>query len=314
MENFSKKVMQLIQAKLGDEVTIKLENVIKTNDMNLTAVTIGYKDENTGLNIYLDSYYESFKQGCPLEKILEKLIEQYQSAKDDIPRADMLVHLKDLEYMKEHITIRLLNKKMNEEYLKGKCYMEYLDFVIVFAIIIDEKQGASTMVLEELRKIWDVSKEELYEIAIANMQTKLPCKISPIQDVILGLRGMVSEDMDELVSGLESLENPFYVMTNKSEIYGAVTILYQDALKEFAEEHQAEYIMMIPSSVHEWILVLEDETLSDKFLYDLVREVNDTEVRKEEVLSYNIYQYDCQTDKVSIWSQDDTCSRRRFGK
>lgn len=80
MENFSKEVMQLMQAKLGDEVTIKIENIIKTNDMNLTAVMIHQKDEDTGLNLYLDSYYESYKQGCPIGKIVESLAEQYLSS------------------------------------------------------------------------------------------------------------------------------------------------------------------------------------------------------------------------------------------
>lgn len=223
MENFSKEVMQLMQAKLGDEVTIKIENIIKTNDMNLTAVMIHQKDKDTGLNLYLDSYYESYKQGCPLGKIVESLVEQYQSSKDDIPTSETIVHLKDFELMKEHITIRLLNKKMNEEYLKGKCYMEYLDFAIVFAIIIDEKQRASTLVLEELRSIWNVSKEELYEVALANIQTKEPCKIVPIQNMLFDLADENKEDMSGLLNALEVSNPPFYVMTNESGIFGAVT-------------------------------------------------------------------------------------------
>ena len=48
MENFSKEVMQLMQAKLGDEVTIKIENIIKTNAMNLTAMIIHQKDDDMG--------------------------------------------------------------------------------------------------------------------------------------------------------------------------------------------------------------------------------------------------------------------------
>ena len=46
MENFSNEVVQLVQAKLGDEVTVNLEHIIKTNDVKLTAVTIGQKGEN----------------------------------------------------------------------------------------------------------------------------------------------------------------------------------------------------------------------------------------------------------------------------
>ena len=288
MENFSKEVLQLMQAKLGNEVTIKIENIIKTNDMNLTAVMIHQKDKDTGLNLYLDSYYESYKQGCPIGKIVESLVEQYQSSKKDIPKAEMIVHLKDFELMKERITIRLLNKEMNEEYLKGKCYMEYLDFAIVFAITIDETQRASTIVLEELRKIWNISKEELYEIALANMQSKEPYKIVPIQNILVGLAEEHDLDMSELLDGLEMSNPPFYVMTNASGIFGAVTVLYKGILKQFAEEHSVDNIMMIPASVHEWILVFEDGTLSKSYLLEMVKEVNDMEVRPDEILGYNI--------------------------
>lgn len=304
MDNFSKEVMQLMQAKLGDEVTIKIENIIKTNDMNLTAVMIHQKDKDTGLNLYLDSYYESYKQGCPIGKIVESLVEQYQSSKNDIPTSETIVHLKDFELMKEHITIRLLNKKMNEEYLKGKCYMEYLDFAIVFAITIDEKQRASTLVLEELRSIWNVSKEELYEVALANMQSKEPCKIVPIQNMLFDLAEEHGEDMRALLDDLEISNPPFYVMTNESGIFGAVTILYKDVLKQFAEEHSVDSVMMIPASVHEWILLWGDETLSKDYLQDMVTEVNNMEIRPDELLSYNIYQYDYIKDEVCICAEE----------
>ena len=304
MNEFSNEIVQRVQAELGDEVTIKLEDVIKTNDVKLTAMMIHQKDEDTGLNLYLDSYYESYKQGCPVGKIVESLVERYQSSKNDIPKAEMIVHLKDFESVKEHITIRLLNKKMNEEYLKGKCFMEYLDFAVVFAITIDKKQGASTIVLEELRKIWDISKEELYEIALANMQSKEPCKIASIQNILFDLAEEHGADMKELIDGLEVPNPPFYVMTNNSGIFGAVTILYKDALKQFTKEHNVDNIMMIPASVHEWLLVFEDETLSKSYMQEMVKEVNDVEVRPDELLGYNIYRYDSKTDTVSIWSEE----------
>ena len=49
---------------------------------------------------------------------------------------------------------------------------------------------------------------------------------------------------------------------------------------------------LLPSSIHEMIIVPKDGNISPKELGEMVRNVNETEVAREEVLSDRIYEFD----------------------
>ena len=58
---------------------------------------------------------------------------------------------------------------------------------------------------------------------------------------------------------------------------------------------------MIPSSVHE-LLILPAETLEGwEKVKNMLKEINDTQVEPEEILSYSLYYYDREEGKISIY-------------
>lgn len=59
-------------------------------------------------------------------------------------------------------------------------------------------------------------------------------------------------------------------------------------------------MIILPSSIHEVLLVVYEEELCMEELKEMVRHVNQTEVAKEEILSDNVYIYSRKTDKISI--------------
>lgn len=76
-------------------------------------------------------------------------------------------------------------------------------------------------------------------------------------------------------------------------------MLYEGILKDFAAVLEYDLIIL-PSSVHEVLLVPYEEDLCMEELKEMVRHINRTEVAKEEVLSDNVYCYSRKTDKISI--------------
>ena len=89
----------------------------------------------------------------------------------------------------------------------------------------------------------------------------------------------------------EEYRVPLYVLTNKDKMYGASALLYSGQLKILAEKLQSD-LLILPSSVHE-VLLLEDDREQDYAFYrEMVREVNGSQVEPDEVLSENIYRYD----------------------
>lgn len=90
-----------------------------------------------------------------------------------------------------------------------------------------------------------------------------------------------------------------YVLSNRDRVFGASALLYSNSMKQLAGKLDKNLIIL-PSSVHEVILVPDDGMTEKEFYKEMVREVNDTQVDPEERLSYNIYYYDRVLGKVSL--------------
>ena len=92
---------------------------------------------------------------------------------------------------------------------------------------------------------------------------------------------------------------PMYVCTNTMKLNGAGTILYTGLLQEFADRVGSD-VFILPSSIHEMILIPANEYCDVDYLKDMVRTVNATEVAPEEILSDNVYYYNRLTDRVEL--------------
>ena len=83
---------------------------------------------------------------------------------------------------------------------------------------------------------------------------------------------------------------PMYVLSNKTKIHGAACILYENVVKDFADYLNRD-IFILPSSVHEVILVPSQGAQKAQNLVEMVREVNETQVEEEEILSDSVYYF-----------------------
>ena len=90
-----------------------------------------------------------------------------------------------------------------------------------------------------------------------------------------------------------------YLLTNQRGYNGATAIFYEGVLKEFAERVGKDLIIL-PSSIHEVLLIPDDGTSSYEMLSALVREVNRSEVPRRDQLSDHIYRYLREKDCLEI--------------
>ena len=90
-----------------------------------------------------------------------------------------------------------------------------------------------------------------------------------------------------------------YVLTNKQKMFGAGVIFYPGIL-ELIESILGDHFYILPSSVHECILVPDQGQYSRIELKRMVKEVNDSQVEDEEILSYEIYYYDCKKEALMM--------------
>ena len=92
---------------------------------------------------------------------------------------------------------------------------------------------------------------------------------------------------------------PMRVLCNAQRVYGATCMIYPGVLGTLAEE-AGENLYILPSSVHEILILPESEVEDEQYLRDMIREVNGTQVEPEEILSDNLYFYDRLKNRVEI--------------
>ena len=116
----------------------------------------------------------------------------------------------------------------------------------------------------------------------------MPELLVPMKELLEEMTGMELEKQYDV---------PMYVLTNKEKIFGASVLLYSEKLQELAEK-TGKNLLILPSSVHEVLLMPDEEEQEYGFYRQMIAEVNTTQVDPEEVLSYSLYCYDRQKKEI----------------
>ena len=118
---------------------------------------------------------------------------------------------------------------------------------------------------------------EILEKAVEN--TKNSFVIESLSDV-LGISGFV----DEVV--------PIDVVSNKNRIYGGSALAFPEIFYDYCIKKGVKNIFIIPSSIHELLIIRDNGDFDANELTTLINLVNSTEVRDCDVLSDHVYLYD----------------------
>lgn len=194
----------------------------------------------------------------------------------------VLRYIVNYEKARKLLSLRLINKKMNAGRLMDTPYKNFLDMAVV-AVMIFPSNGDVTLsstVNKQLLDIWKVSFDDVYEDASANF---------------MGEKTVI-KDMCKILSEIEfygfpwKTDVPMYVLTNESGVNGATHLLKSDVLGKFAADRKTD-ILVLPSSVHEAILVPYQNDLDIEEISQIVQVVNREEVSIEDILSDHAYLY-----------------------
>ena len=284
-------VKNKVALALGDGMSLNIHTALKNNGVERVGLTISDKRINISPTIYLEEYYKQFQDGFDMEDIIVSILDVYQEVKFE--HTWQIHTVKDFEIMRSKIVYKLIHAKKNEMLLNNMPYIAYLDFAIVFYILfeVDDSGTATIPITHELIQLWDVSLDEVQQSAFCNAPTLLPACFKPMQVVI-------DELMGTNYSEQESIEDLMFVLTNSLRSFGAACILYDGMLDRISEEI-GENFFILPSSIHEMIIIPESNSPSREHLNEMITEVNQTQVDAEELLSEHVYYYDRTTRTLS---------------
>lgn len=289
IKEFAEIIKERLEERTGLEV--RLVEVTKNNSVTYHGINIIVPDTNILPTIYMEPYLEAYEQDLSLEEITEKIINVWEREKEQ-KHLDV-EWFRDFEQAKARVAYKLINYEANRKLLEDVPHVPFLNLAKVFYVAVYSEGfgNGSILIHNNHQQMWGVTTEELNQVATENTPKLYPAEIMSIEEV---LRKAVPEmveswDMPE--------EYKPYMVSNKEKTYGAAVMCYPSIIKEFAEQRKSD-LLIIPSSVHE-VLVLPYEEDTDSFR-EMVREVNNTKLESEEILSYSVYVYRRATDSISI--------------
>lgn len=234
---------------------IKAETQEVAKNNNVILHGIVVGDGNIRPTLYLENYED-------LQSILKDAIRY----KNNLPAfGDNLDSFTNWDYVKDKLRIKLSQNP--EAHLVT--YPAFCD--LKQTVYIKLTDNAMINVKQDLFQSFGIAIDHFFKLALENTARN---------------EGELLMDLNDLVPDLADID-VMHVLTNKSKLYGASALLYSKVLPD--------RFYMLPSSVHETILLYPINYFQDVYFSDLsvmVREVNSSSLDPIDVLSNHAYYYE----------------------
>lgn len=278
-EAMQQLIVDSLSKKLGEDFHISIHEVLKTN-IKLDGLNILKRGENISPTIYLDSFYRDLENGALLDGVVDEILHIYFDARFDSSHFDVTSVL-DFNRVKDRLYVKLINRHFNKELLQNAPHSLFLDdFAIIIHCLIETSAEGNTSFLihNQHLNMWHMDQKTLMSLAIKNTRKLFGLTLRSIREI-----------MDELVPDLLTDDLPIWVMTNQLKLSGAATVLFEDALKDFANIYGDFYVIF--SSIHEVLLMPASINADISVLTEMNQMVNATDVRQDERLGTKAYFY-----------------------
>lgn len=289
-QQFSDELTRQLTPMFPGGTQISTQSIPKNNGVFLDAIIIREPGINISPTIYLEDYYALYKEGTALDEICHIICDVFLEVRLNHPIDPRF--FTNFEQAKKHLVYQLVNYDKNKERLADIPHIQYLDLAIVFCCMLrlENEETATILIRNEHLQLWQTDLETVKKQAFDNTPRLLPAYIQPITDAIRDLMES-NESLMRLLPLLErELTPPLYVLTNETQICGAACILYPALLAEFSESVGKD-LYILPSSIHEVLLLPTDTRCADDELCALVRSVNSEQLPPTQQLSDSVYYY-----------------------
>ena len=319
-KTFKELITQAIQRRISPLIRISIRDYLKNNGVTARGVTFEplTKAADPVLDIspviYIDSLYEAYRTGSlGLNDIASIIASEYFKYLE--PPFKNLPDIMDFESARKRLAFRVVNTELNAEFLSSVPHMDILDLSLVFYYLVNDDSGSLSYctITDHLINKWNLSLEKLYNTAVKNAPRLLPLSLSTLDEAVCRIIDPKTPDKQDIdqggsASGSSSdynydldhgsetgqtkkpCDTAAFVLTNTAGTHGSAVIFYKD-VPEKCFELIGESYFILPSSIHELILVRESMVRDPMELTKIVRSVNLNSVSRNEFLSDSVYHY-----------------------
>ncbi|GMN95425.1 DUF5688 family protein [Blautia wexlerae] len=296
-EQFAKYVEENIKDYLPSkyaDASIHIVNCRKTiKSESYTGIHVARSDSR--LNeatpvISLEGIYKKMQEkNIPIEEIMKDIAGVVKEAVEKELKVDI---------SKENILGNLFTAAVNFEKanLDDKPYIQINDIAIVAKAEVghDKDEMSMLTINNDLAEMLGMSPDEIMTMAMENNP-----KFS--EPVCRDMLTLMSDLMDADLPKPKDDEPKMYVLTNSRGMYGASFVADKQVLGTIADRLGGDFAIL-PSSVHELIIIPEIKEHMLPELKAMVEEVNRTLVDEQGLfLSDNVYVYNAKKGMVAVY-------------
>ena len=196
--------------------------------------------------------------------------------------------LSDYSNVKPYLFIQVINQEKHAEELERHIYRNHYELAITCHIDVSHIVGlpATITVTHEMVDLMGIDEDQIIDDAISNARALRPVKAYALPDLMRELAG------EEIGDGI-----PMIILTNRDKRYGAGVVFYPGLLAKISDETGVN-LLLIPSSVHEFICIPECEGMDYDDINLLITETNQGIVAENEILSDRLFRYDRENDEI----------------
>ena len=290
-QEFVEQVKQKVAEQVEAGSKVNVSRILKNNLEPVDGLTILHQGENVARAIWLNPLYQKYEYGVPVERIAEEILEYHKKERQE-GTCDLSFYT-DFAKVQDHIACKLVHYGMNRALLEEVPHRAFLDLAVVYYYRVEDSRfgNASILVKNDHMRLWHTDPETLHALAMRNTPRLLPYEFTDILELIC--------QISEADPGMLRQELPMYVLTNTEKSFGASAVLFPAVLKAVREHLQSDYYVL-PSSIHECIIIPADENLNPAALHEMVKEINEEHVAPEELLGDSVYFYSQKKQRLEI--------------
>ena len=294
-EEFKNELMDLITEEVNDRglegISMKFDSINSPDGMT-DRLIVSVDDSKMSMAFRLKEIFKDVSEGESMDTAVCKMVNTIEANISVIKtkESDVKSFITDYEQVKEHTYLRLIPG--TSPILGETPHKMIEDMAVVVNIQLvnfsDENGRSCVVVSKPLMDIYGIDEAQLFADAEKNSLANEPIVFTPLGDMIKHLI-----ETEELPSP-EDVGIVTYIATNKSGFQGAAVAAYPEFAEKAAEAIGGSFYM-IPSSVHEFILIKDDGTPKAKDLNKMIKNVNETVLEPRDLLSEQCYHYDAKT-------------------
>ncbi|WP_051524512.1 DUF5688 family protein [Pseudobutyrivibrio sp. MD2005] len=308
-ENFKEDVTRKLAKKGIENVEITIQPNEKLNQ-SYDALTVRPDGSTLGVSLNFTKIAEEYENRGNYDSLVDAVAKRIENGLENAPFVDSKA-LTDYEQMKDKLTIELVGAEKNASLLEKIPHKDMENMAIVYRFVMgsDDSGVQTILVTNNMLEAMNITPEQLHNDAMANAPEVRPAEIKIMRDTLAEMLGPDADMMLQFIPA-DGPESQIYVATVEDKVHGVGVIAYPNFLEDVADKLDGDFYVL-PSSIHEVIIVPDRGEMDASVLMDMVKQVNSTEVLPEDVLSYSVYHFDSQDNVFELAEKFDARSAER---